>query len=151
MQTIRVTTRRYSFQITREEAPSYPTGAEVTSPAAAITIARHLIGSEITEVIVAFFLDARHRLTGFAEIVRGTLNANRLTPRDVLTPALLANAAAVILVHNHPSGDASPSRADRVVTSAMRSACEMVGVSLLDHIVVSDGGHYSFREEEGWA
>jgi DNA repair protein RadC len=83
---IRVTTRRYTFQLV------YPAGTSVSCPRDAVEIARHVIGSEITEVILAVFVDARHRVIGYAEIARGTLNANRFTPRDVLVPAMLAGA-----------------------------------------------------------
>ena len=151
MSDIRVTTRRYSFQLVRDEASvEYPTGAAVTCPRDAIAIAQHAIGSEITECVIALFLDARHRVTGYADIVRGTLNSARLSPRDVLAPALWSHAAAIIVAHCHPSGDPSPSRADRIMTSALRDACQLVGVPLLDHLVVTGDAHYSFREAEGW-
>jgi len=103
------------------------------------------------ERIVALLLDARHRLLRVEEVAVGTLNATRLQPRDVLAPALGAGAAAIVLAHNHPSGDPAPSRADRQVTVALRDAAGVVGVALLDHVIVARQGHYSFREAEAWA
>ena len=100
---------------------------------------------EPTEQVVAILLDARHRLLRIETVARGTLNASRFAPRDVLTPALAAGAAAVVLAHNHPSGDPSPSRADRRVTDVVRAACELVGLALLDPVVLGAGEHYSFR------
>jgi DNA repair protein RadC len=151
MSTIRVSSRRYSFEVLRDEAdPPYPRGALVSGPHDIVEIARHLIGADITEVVLAFFLDARHRLTGHAEVVRGTLNAARLSPRDILVRTLAVNAAAVALAHNHPSSEVSPSRADRLVTTVLRDACDLVGIPLLDHVIVTDSAHYSFRESERW-
>jgi DNA repair protein RadC len=151
MTTIRVSTRRYSFHIVREPEVAYPAGESVSCPREAVDIARHVIGEQITECLLAVFVDARHRVTGYAEIARGTLNATRFTPRDVLVPALHAGAAGIIVAHNHPSGSVDPSRADRQVTVALRDACAMIGVPLLDHIIVTDAEHFSFREHEGWA
>jgi DNA repair protein RadC len=83
-------------------------------------------------------------------VARGTLNAARLTPRDILVRALAVNAASVAVAHNHPSGSETPSRADRQVTAVIREACSLVGIPLLDHVIVTDAAHYSFRETEGW-
>ncbi len=105
---IRVTTHRYSFQVVREVEPAYPTGAGVTTPRDAVAIAQHVIGGQISEVVLALFLDARHRITGYAEIVRGTLNAARLTPRDILVPALAVNAAALVVAALPPQRRAEP-------------------------------------------
>lgn len=102
------------------------------------------------EEVVALLLDARHRLTGAETIAVGTVNASRLQPRDIFAPALRCDAVAVILGHNHPSGDPTPSRADRVVTAAVRSAAELLGIQVLDHIIVTRAAHFSFREEDDW-
>ena len=149
-QRIRVSTHRYTFHIVRESEPAYPVGATVSCPREVVQIAQHVIGSEITECLIAIFLDARHRVIGYAEVARGTLNATRFTPRDVLVPAISLGAGALVVAHNHPSGAPDASRADRVVTAALRSACELIGVPLLDHIIVTETGFWSFRESEGW-
>jgi DNA repair protein RadC len=152
MGTIRVTTHRYSFQVLRDEAESdYPTGTLVVTPRDMVDIARHVIGADITEVVLAFFFDARQRVSGYAEVSRGTLNSARLTPRDILVRACALNANAVGVAHNHPSGVVEPSRADRQVTAALRDACSLVGIPLLDHVIVTDTAHFSFRETEAWA
>jgi DNA repair protein RadC len=150
MPAVRVTTRRYSFSVVRDADATYPNHAPVNSPREAVDIARHIIGEEITECILVLFVNARNRISGYAEVARGTINAARLQPRDVLVPALCANAAGLIVCHNHPSADATPSRADHVVTAALRNAALMVGLPLLDHIIVTDTEHFSFRSEEGW-
>ena len=102
------------------------------------------------EEIVVLMLDARHRPIARETVAVGTVNASRLAPRDVFGPALRRDAVAVIIGHNHPSGDPSPSRADRVVTAALRGAGDLLGVPVLDHIIVTSRAHHSFRDVEGW-
>jgi len=102
------------------------------------------------EQVITLLLDARHRLIGVETVAVGTINASRLQPRDVLGPALRADAVAVILGHNHPSGDPAPSRSDRIVTAALRSASDLLGLQLLDHIIVARTAHHSFRESDAW-
>ncbi len=95
----------------------------------------------------ALYLNARNRLLkNDPEIYRGTLDRAVVEPREILRRALLGKAAAVILYHNHPSGDPTPSREDREFTRRLATAAEAVGVRLLDHIVVGREGCVSFRE-----
>ncbi len=98
------------------------------------------------EVFCCLFLDNRHRVLGFEELFRGTLNGTAVYPREIVKRALSHNAAAVILVHNHPSGVAEPSRADETLTDRLKEALTLVDVRLLDHLVVGDGEMVSFSE-----
>jgi DNA repair protein RadC len=98
------------------------------------------------EVFCCLFLDNRHRVLAFEELFRGTLNGTAVYPREVLKRALAHNAAAVILVHNHPSGVAEPSRADELLTARLKETLAQVDVRLLDHLVVGDGETVSFSE-----
>lgn len=98
------------------------------------------------EVFGCLFLDNRHRVLAFEELFRGTLNGATVYPREVVKRALAHNAAAVILVHNHPSGMAEPSQADRSLTARLKDALGMVDVRVLDHLVVGDGETVSFCE-----
>jgi DNA repair protein RadC len=98
------------------------------------------------EVFCCLFLDNRHRVLAFEELFRGTLNGTAVYPREVVKRALALNAAATILVHNHPSGVAEPSRADEALTSRLKEALDLVEVRLLDHLVVGDGEMVSFSE-----
>ena len=121
----------------------------VSSPRDALLLLDDLRSSR-TERIVSLLLDSRHRLLRRELVAVGTVNASRLSPRDVLAPALVAGATAVVVAHNHPSGDPAPSRADRQVTAALRQAAAVVGVDLLDHLIIGRREHHSFREAEAW-
>lgn len=129
---------RYSVKLVREKATE-PIGSSVRGPADVHHIARTILDDEPQEVFLAFYLDARHRVRGWREVSRGTLDASLIHPREVFQGALLANAASVILAHNHPSGDPSPSAEDRAVTRQLAKAGQTIGVPVLDHIVVGAG------------
>ena len=90
------------------------------------------------EVFAVLFLDTRHRVITYEEMFRGTIDGASVHPREVVQRALECNAAAVILAHNHPSGVAEPSRADRQITLRLRDALALVDVRVLDHLVVGD-------------
>jgi DNA repair protein RadC len=98
------------------------------------------------EVFMVLFLDSQNRLILADEMFRGTLNQTAVYPREVIRRALELNAAAVILAHNHPSGVAEPSQADRVLTDALRAALRHLDIPVLDHIIVAAGSTYSFAE-----
>src|SRR3989344_3098875 len=98
------------------------------------------------EVFCVLFLDNRHRVLVFEELFQGTLNGTAVYPREIVKRALRHNAAAVILVHNHPSGVAEPSRADELLTNRLKEALSLVDIRLLDHLVVGDGETVSFSE-----
>ena len=101
------------------------------------------------EVFACMFLDNRHRVIAFEELFRGTLDGASVHPREVVKATLRHNAAALILAHNHPSGVAEPSDADRLITRRLRDALGLVDVRVLDHFVVGDGYAVSFAER-GW-
>lgn len=95
------------------------------------------------------FLDNQHRLIKFAELFRGTIDGASVYPREVVKEALAYNAAAVVLAHNHPSGVAEPSSADRHITTQIRDALALVDIRVLDHFVVTATESVSFAER-GW-
>lgn len=101
------------------------------------------------EVFCCLFLDNRHRLLVFEELFTGTIDGASVYPRQVVKRALAHNAAAVILTHNHPSGIAEPSQADRLLTTRLKDALALVDVRVLDHFIVGDGEPLSMAEY-GW-
>ncbi len=86
------------------------------------------------ESVILLGVDGKNRLIGVVEVSRGGAHGTALSPGDVLRPALVMGASAILLSHNHPSGDPTPSHEDRQMTRALRQACEIVGVYLLDHL-----------------
>ena len=100
------------------------------------------------EVFACLLLDNRHRVIAFEELFRGTVDGVSVHPREVVRCALRHNAAAIILCHNHPSGIADPSTADRILTDQLVAALAMVEVRVLDHLVIGDGECVSFSERE---
>lgn len=101
------------------------------------------------EVFAVMFLDTRHRLLAFEEMFRGTLDGAEVHPREVARAALRYNAAAVIVGHNHPSGNPEPSAADRAVTARLKQALALLDIRLLDHFVIADGPPVSLAAR-GW-
>ena len=99
------------------------------------------------ERFLVLLLNGRHRLLRQEVVSQGTLTASLVHPREVFRPALREAAAALILVHNHPSGDPTPSTEDRQVTERLARAGEILGVRVLDHVVVAEHGYCSLREE----
>lgn len=95
------------------------------------------------EVFTCLYLDNRHRVLAFEELFRGTIDGASVHPREVVRACLERNAAAVIFAHNHPSGVAEPSAADRAITRELRDALQLVGVRVLDHLVVGSGAPVS--------
>lgn len=99
------------------------------------------------EIFVAVFLNAQNRVIVVEELFRGTLTQTSVYPREIVKRALANNAASVILAHNHPSGEASPSAADRSLTKALADALALVDVRVLDHFIVAPGASLSFAEQ----
>lgn len=92
-------------------------------------------------------LDARNQVIGYEVISVGTLTASLVHPREVFKGAILANAAGIILAHNHPSGEARPSPEDREVTRRLTKGGALLGIPVLDHIILAGLKFYSFREQ----
>jgi len=93
-------------------------------------------------------LDGRHRLLASEEVSVGTLTASLVHPREVFRGAIRSAAAAILLVHNHPSGDPRPSAEDHAVTRRLQAAGELLGIRVVDHVIVAEGSFYSFRESD---
>ena len=100
------------------------------------------------ERFAILLLDTKNRLIRQETVSIGTLNASLVHPREVFRSAIRASSAAVIVCHNHPTGDCRPSREDFETTRRIREAGELVGIRLLDHIIMGDGDHYSFKDSD---
>lgn len=120
-----------------------------SNPKAVKDYLRLALGGRQQEVFMVLFLDSQNRLIASEELFHGTLTQTSVYPREVVKRALVHNAAAAMLAHNHPSGLTEPSQADRLLTTALQQALALVDIRVLDHIVVGEQEALSFAER-GW-
>lgn len=111
-------------------------GPVLLTPAAASSFLIAQFAGMQHEEFAVLFLDSRHRVIAFESMFRGTLDGASVHPREVVKAALMHNAAAVVISHNHPSGVADPSQADEIITLRLRDALALVDIRLLDHLVI---------------
>ncbi len=123
----------------RHLAAGLERGDAMSDPAAAGRYFAQRLRGSANEVFAALFLDTRHRALGFEELFRGSIDGAEVHPRVLVKRAIALGAAAVIVGHNHPSGNPEPSAADRAVTARLKQALALVDVRLLDHLIVGDG------------
>jgi DNA repair protein RadC len=114
-------------------------GAQLGDPDRVAELVVPLIGTADREHCLAVLLDTKHRVLSTVTVSIGSLDHTFMSPREIMRDALLANAAACVLVHNHPSGDPEPSRDDERVTRRLVEAGRLVGVEVLDHLVIGGG------------
>lgn len=117
------------------------------TPADAANYLLPRFGSYVVERMGVMLLDQKHRLIRITIVSTGTLDATLAHPRDVFRTAVAGSAATVVVFHNHPSGDPTPSTLDRLLTRRLDVAGEMLGIELGDHIILGDGTYFSFKEE----
>lgn len=134
----------------RASARGRPTRAAVRTPRDAFELVHELLLGRDRETVVALYLDGRHRLLQRHEVSIGTATASLIHPREVFGPGLRLGACALVIAHNHPSGDPEPSAEDRGVTERLQAAGELVGIPLLDHIVVGGSSFVSLRGRGAW-
>jgi DNA repair protein RadC len=121
-------------------------GSALTSPEITRAYLSAQLRSYNYEVFACLFLDNQNRVIQLDELFRGTLNSANVYPREVVKQALHHNAAAVIFAHNHPSGIAEPSQADKHITEKLQQALALLDIRVLDHFIIGDGPPYSFAE-----
>ncbi|CCG36501.1 protein YkfG [Xanthomonas citri pv. mangiferaeindicae LMG 941] len=122
----------------------FATGPRLTGLEGAREYLRLKLLQEPNEVFVAVFLTTRHRVIACEALFRGTIDGAEVHPRVVVQRALALNAAALIVSHQHPSGDTTPSAADRAITNRLKDALSLVDIRLLDHFIIGKGTPYSF-------
>jgi DNA repair protein RadC len=118
----------------------------IHGPADAANIVNYFIGSLDHEEMWVIDLDTRNRLMSLVKLYQGSVNSSQVRVCEVFRQAILENAPAVLVAHNHPSGDTSPSPEDATVTRAIFQASKLLDIDLLDHIIVSKGQHTSLKE-----
>lgn len=135
---------RYSKECVREEAPAEFGSVRFTSADQVFEMFLDL-QQETKEHFIALHLDGKNRIVAMDRVSSGSLNQSIVHPREIFKTALLSSAAAIIFIHNHPTGDPTPSAEDREVTKRLKEAGELLGVRVLDHIVIGKN-YYSFTE-----
>ena len=136
----------YTTRLVRERTFTFPTRDQVRSPAHAAVVLAEYFADRDREEFVVVFLDTANTLTGIHVASVGGLAASIVEPRQVFKAAVLANAAAVLLAHNHPSGNPEPSREDVAVTRQLVEAGKVMGIPVHDHLILTDHGHTSLAE-----
>jgi DNA repair protein RadC len=131
-------------RMAREEAGD---GTFFTTPASVAEYYMEDLRHEEQEVLLLLMLNQRGRLLREKYMFKGTVNASMISPREIYLEALSSRAVQIILLHNHPSGDASPSREDLQVTRRIREAGELIGITLTDHIIIGEHTYVSFQEK----
>lgn len=114
----------------------------IDAPATAANVLHQYFDGTDREHFVVLLLDTRHQIIGIHTVTVGVLDASLIHPREIFKPAILANAAAIILAHNHPSGDPTPSPDDRAVTRQTVAAGRIIGIAVVDHVIVGDSPQY---------
>lgn len=118
----------------------------VNSPETAASIIRELLPNNSQEHFIALYLNGAHTVIGYSVVFTGTANACTVHPREVFQNAVALGAVALIVGHNHPSGNCEPSEADNAVTTRLKAGGDLLGIKLLDHTIVTDDKHYSYQE-----
>lgn len=126
-------------------SPSLLTKTVVTSTAEVVSELKEYADKK-QEYLIALYLNARHELIQKEVLGMGTLNSMQIEPKEIFRPALSTPCASLIVAHNHPSGDPLPSENDITFTKRLFEAGEIMGITLLDHIIVSRSSYYSFRD-----
>ena len=136
----------YSIKLVKSKKVPYDIEKSITGSALAAEAARKYYGSLDREIFSVLLLDVRNRLIGANLVSIGSLTQCSVHPREVFKPAVLANAAAMIFLHNHPSGDPTPSMEDIALTRQLVQAGKLLGIQVLDHVILGESRHTSLRE-----
>lgn len=142
--------RLREIRLTYHALPGTTDGrAQIGTAADAARIIAPLIDAEPIEVFGVLSLDTKNRIIGWQVISRGTLDSCLVHPREVYKAAIIANAFGIIVAHNHPSGDPTPSTDDDQIARRLRAAGELLGITLLDALVIGHGGTWTSAQGRG--
>ena len=139
---------RYRLELVKESSKVYEVENRISSPRDVSEYIEQVfkLSIQAEEVMVMLVLDIKNNVIGAFEVSRGSLNTSIVHPREIFKRALLLNAASIILAHNHPSGDTTPSREDINITKRLVEGGKILGIEVLDHIIVGDN-YMSFKED----
>ena len=141
--------KKFRLELVKESNVRYDLDdKKATSPDSVYKIGEMIFNfsSQAEEIFAILCLDTKNNVTGAFEVSRGALNSSIVHPREVFKRAILNNAASIMLLHNHPSGEPSPSHEDIVMTNRLDECGKLLGIRVLDHVIYGDS-FYSFKEE----
>lgn len=138
--------QRVALSLVRE--PCFPYQPTIHNACGAVDLVLSVIRDDPREHFLSICLDARHKVQAVHVVAVGAVDSCPVRPRDVFMPAVHLGSSAIIIAHNHPSGDPSPSSADRSLTERMRLAGDLLGIEVLDHLVIGHTAFFSFSDEQ---
>ena len=139
------------LKVIKEDGVRYDVRPVMSNPESSAGLFRAFAEYEDREQMMIAFLNAKNRVVGVETVSVGTVNASLIHPREVFKSAILLSASAIMMCHNHPSGDVKPSKEDREMTERIKKAGEVLGIALMDHIIIGADkvdGYYSFAQQE---
>ena len=138
-----------NLRVVKETSGRYDVRKKIQSPNDIFNIAQNVIrGNEYAEEnLWLITLDTKNNITGIFTVSTGSLNASIVHPREIFKRAVLQNAASIIICHNHPSGDVTPSQEDINTTKRIYEAGKILGIELLDHVIIGDNKYTSLKEK----
>jgi DNA repair protein RadC len=139
----------FRVSLVREPGVTLAGRPVLRTPAEAAPLFAQYIGDQDREVFVIAMLTVRHRLLAFHKVSVGCLTSSLVHPREVMKPAILAGSAALLLAHNHPSGDPEPSAEDVALTRRLAAAGQLLGIEVLDHMILGEAGRFVSLRERG--
>lgn len=140
---------KFKLQLVKEDSSRYNINKVVMCPSDLYTSFNIIFNmdEQAEEVMVMLCFDTKLKIIGAFEVSRGSLSASIVHPREVLKRALLCNAHSFALCHNHPSGDATPSKEDKDITKRIKEAGDIMGIKLIDHVIIGDIKYVSLKED----
>ena len=139
--------QRYDIRMVRDgRVPIMESPVIIRTPADTIPVLEAELGSRSAEVFLALAMNTKNHVVAILPVSQGSLNASIVHPRELFQRAILSNCASLILAHNHPSGDSSPSPEDIALTRRLIEAGQLLDIPILDHLILGYGNFYSFKE-----
>jgi len=142
-QSLRTTISRIKYYFTDEKTSPYST--QISDVTIAYKLFRH-IAHEPREKFIVLYLSSDSSIIAYDELSTGTVDRSIVYPREIIKGAVLTNAMSIMLMHNHPSGDLSPSQNDIIITAAVLQSCKILDINVLDHLIIGKEDFYSFSQ-----
>lgn len=141
---------KYSLKLIKEKGARYDVENKITCPSDAVKIidAMFDLSDQAEEVMVLMALNTKNQVIGNFEVARGAVDKAIIHPRELFKRALLCNATSIMIAHNHPSGNTTPSQADIQLTNRLYECGELLGIKVLDHLIIGDG--FTSLKEKGY-